>query len=296
MALDEIRKQIDRVDGEMKSLFRERMSCSEQVACEKAATNDCIYKPDREQAVIERQCADMDPALLMEYRAFLRRTMEISRKYQYGRTLAMRGCFPFPYVQKEPPVKRICVTESELFLCAAASGQIWPFPLPADQITTAESFEELGRMLTCGKADTGLGIMETIGEDVSGRLNSLLVSRGLYIHTCEVITLGDRRLKAAAFSDRLYVLPGHNRVKIVFVCPNRSGSLASVLAMIADYGVNLTEIHSVPFRTGDDWNYRFFAELGMNMLQEDMQALLFQLFSETTQMQLLGSYKCEGDL
>ena len=47
MELSEVRKNIDRVDGEIRKLFVERMSLADQVACIKAETEDVIYKPDR---------------------------------------------------------------------------------------------------------------------------------------------------------------------------------------------------------------------------------------------------------
>ena len=77
----------------MRTLFLERMKLADQVACIKAETADVIYKPDREEAVIQKQTAGMDPSLVREYTAFIKRTMEVSRKYQYGRTLELRHCF-----------------------------------------------------------------------------------------------------------------------------------------------------------------------------------------------------------
>ena len=49
MELSEVRKNIDRVDGEIRKLFMERMSLADQVACIKAETEDVIYKPDRKK-------------------------------------------------------------------------------------------------------------------------------------------------------------------------------------------------------------------------------------------------------
>ena len=65
--------------------------------------------------------------------------------------------------------------------------------------------------------------------------------------------------------------------------------------MISDYGVNLTEIHSMPYQDEEDWNYRFFAELSLNLLQQEAKALVYQLSCETQDLKLLGSYFCEGD-
>ena len=52
--------------------------------------------------------------------------------------------------------------------------------------------------------------------------------------------------KFVAVSKQLIVKNDHDRIAIVFACPHRSGSLAAVLGIFGDYGVNLTEIHSRP--------------------------------------------------
>ena len=145
------------------------------------------------------------------------------------------------------------------------------------------------------EADAGMGIIEEIGVGVSDELHNLLVAEHLYIKDCHILTEGESRKKVVTFTDCLYVLPHHNRVKILFECPNRSGSLGSILSMIADYGVNLTEIHSRPFREDEHWNYKFFAELDANIGSKDHRALLFQLSQETMYLQILGSYSCQGD-
>ena len=43
MDLSDVRKNIDRVDGEIRRLFVERMTLADQVACIKAKTEDKIY-------------------------------------------------------------------------------------------------------------------------------------------------------------------------------------------------------------------------------------------------------------
>lgn len=51
----QMRKNIDRVDAEIRKLFVERMTLADQVACIKAETEDKIYKPDREEIIIKKQ-------------------------------------------------------------------------------------------------------------------------------------------------------------------------------------------------------------------------------------------------
>ena len=286
MELSEVRENIDRVDREMRTLFVERMQLADQVARIKAETADVIYKPDREEAIIQKQIAGMNPSLVREYTAFIKRMMEVSRKYQYGRTLDLRRCFPFTYREEEPVIQKPAMVKEELYSCQGFSR---------DLVLTVDSYDQIGEMIRKKEADAGMGIIEEIGVGVSDELHNLLVAEHLYIKDCHILTEGESRKKVVTFTDCLYVLPHHNRVKILFECPNRSGSLGSILSMIADYGVNLTEIHSRPFREDEHWNYKFFAELDANIGSKDHRALLFQLSQETMYLQILGSYSCQGD-
>lgn len=298
MDLPQIRERIDRVDVSMRRLFCERMELSKQVACVKARTEDSIYKPDREALILEKRSEGMDPQLVMEYRALLRRMMEISRKYQYGLTLQMKDCFPFPFSREKPETARLMMVREELYICDFRSK---------DRVMTACTYEQIADSIDAGMADAGAGIIEKIGSGVSDELNSLLMRRRLFICECRVtgqhaFAAAGReqdtpveKFKVVTFTKKFTVLPDHNRLKLVFIAQNRSGALGSILSMIADYGVNLTEIHSIPYRTGKDWNYRFFVELDANLLEEEIKALVFQLSQETMELELLGSYRCEGD-
>ena len=78
MGLSKIREKINKIDDEMKSLFKERMDCSNEVAAVKIADQDKVFKPLREKEIVERFSADE------EYVAFVKKVMQISRKRQYG--------------------------------------------------------------------------------------------------------------------------------------------------------------------------------------------------------------------
>lgn len=82
MQLDEIRKEIDTVDDEMRNLFLRRMELSRQIALVKAGTGDAVRKPDREKAMIARLSEGMDPQLLDFYRSFLEHILFLSRSFQ----------------------------------------------------------------------------------------------------------------------------------------------------------------------------------------------------------------------
>ncbi|MBQ4323489.1 MAG: chorismate mutase [Clostridia bacterium] len=81
--LEEARKIIDRVDGEMAKLFAERMKAVAMVAEAKKDLGLQIFDPAREEEVIRRNSARVeDEGLKSYYINFLQSNMEISRAYQ----------------------------------------------------------------------------------------------------------------------------------------------------------------------------------------------------------------------
>ena len=267
MTLADVRKNIDRVDKEIKQLFKERMVLADNVAQVKAETEDDIYKPDREETIISNLTGDVDDNIKMEYTALIKRIMEISRKYQYGRTLELRDCL------------------DELYICQGCSR---------DKVIAVDSYDEVYELIKTGKVDAGMGILEDISYGVSDALHEVLTNNKLYIYRCNIVNENGHNKKVVTFADHLIVEENHNRLKVMFVCKNKSGSLSSVLSMISDYGVNLTEIHSAPNRQ-EHWNYRFYVELSANFLRKDIQALVFQLMNETEEFTILGSYACDEE-
>ena len=264
MELSDIRKEIDAVDAEIKELFQKRMQLADEVAKVKAETNDAIYKPDREMAIIDNQSAGLDKSIKQEYKALIKRVMEISRKYQYGRTLELRDCLDIDYKTTEPAISKIAMLKSEVYLAEGISR---------DRINAFNTHDELAASIIRGESDAGLGVMENIGVDVSDGLHKILINNNLFINKCDIIT-------------------EHNRLKVMFICKNSSGSLASILSMISDYDVNLTEIHSKPYIDGD-WNYVFSIEMTASLLVKEDRALIYQLMNETDEFKILGSYYCE---
>jgi chorismate mutase/prephenate dehydratase len=101
LTLEEARKEIDRIDNQIKILFEERMEAADAVARIKAETHDKIYKGNREDAIISRLIEGVDPSILKEYTALIKKMMQVSRKYQYGKTLELLDCFNVEYITNE---------------------------------------------------------------------------------------------------------------------------------------------------------------------------------------------------
>lgn len=81
MDLKSIRMDINRIDDSMKKLFDERLKCSENVARVKMAEGDEVFKPDRERQICERFSETGEN----DYLVFVKKIMQISRRYQYRR-------------------------------------------------------------------------------------------------------------------------------------------------------------------------------------------------------------------
>ena len=136
MTLEEVRKNIDRVDAKIRDLFTERMGLADEVARIKAQTDDVIYKPEREAVILKKQSECMDPHLVKEYQALIKRIMEISRKYQYGRTLQLRDCFPYTFEKEIQKPRKVAMLYKEVYICRNYQR---------DQIHTAQNYDEIAR-------------------------------------------------------------------------------------------------------------------------------------------------------
>ena len=284
MDLSEVRVNIDRVDNEIKKLFEERMHLSDCVARCKAETEDAIYKPDREVEIIERLTTGVDPSIKMEYKALIKRIMEVSRKYQYGRTLELRNCLDVSYVDSMPEIKKYVIEKRDEDILKHIDKK---------NVDTVEGMDNLLKCVLEDEETAGLGIMEDIGYSVSDEMHKIICDNPLYINECRIIPSIENGIehkkKLIKFTRNLVVRPEDNRLKIMFVCENRSGSLASVLSMIADYGIDLAEIHSKADEK-EIWNYVFIAELKCSFVKKETKALIFQLMNETDVFKIMGSY------
>ena len=96
--------------------------------------------------------------------------------------------------------------------------------------------------------------------------------------------------KFVAVSKKLIIKENHDRIAIVFACPHRSGSLAGVLGIFGDYGVNLTEIHSRPDGK-NPWSYLFYVDFTGNLKDDRIRTMFYQLSEELPFVKIIGSYE-----
>lgn len=276
MPLSKVRVEIDRIDSQIKELFRQRMGLSEQVFQVKLKTNDTIYKPDREAAIVERLTKDVAPEIVQEYSALIRKIIEVSRKYQYGRTLQVKGKLDISWKEEEEKAKKVAVLSAETF-----AGEIFEDV----KLCEADSLEALSELLESGEVDACALKLEDVGSNPSEDILLFLTKHNYYIN--RRVNMGRKDL--IAVSKNLVVTPDHKHIAIMFKQPNRAGALADTLAAISNYGVNASGIYARKDQE-EEWNYEYYLELEANLLDEKIKALVFQLIGETERFQMLGSY------
>ena len=83
MNLDELRMQINKLDEDMKRSFLERMKIAKAVAEYKLKNGLPILDEERENAMIEKNSAQIDDEMLRKYYIeFLKNNIAISKQYQ----------------------------------------------------------------------------------------------------------------------------------------------------------------------------------------------------------------------
>ncbi len=80
--LADVRLEIDEVDDALKNAFLARMELVEQVKAIKARIGGAVYNPDRENEMIRRLTADVEPRFQESYIRFLKEILAISKDYQ----------------------------------------------------------------------------------------------------------------------------------------------------------------------------------------------------------------------
>lgn len=285
MELSQIRKEIDRVDRQIRTLFQERMDLADQVARVKAQTGDDVYKPDREEEIIAGRSQGMDPSILPEYQALIKKIMGLSRAYQYGRILEMGGDFPFSCRKTTPEIQRLAVSQEDADLSL--------HNLRDTDFLILDQPEQVGETVAKGETDAGLVIVDPEDIPRANRVFAILMDQAIFVTDCRILKMGEKIRKVFTFSREGVVLPDHNRILTSFRCPDPEKDptgAAGVLSMVADYGFPLTALYTRPLYQEGTISYDYFAELSACMDQAQSRALLLQLSKEAKDFHFLGSY------
>lgn len=86
---------------------------------------------------------------------------------------------------------------------------------------------------------------------------------------------------------------GSDRTMLWFAAPHHSGSLYQCLKPLAEYGVNLTRLHSRPGFNGP-WQYQFYLEMEGHYDDENVSQGIASLKQHSEKCVLIGSYQYAG--
>lgn len=80
-----------------------------------------------------------------------------------------------------------------------------------------------------------------------------------------------------------------NKSSLVFSLQHKEGSLASILAILSFYGMNLTKIQSLPI-IGQEWQYQFYADIIFESKERFNQAIS-AIGPLTSNLKIMGLYE-----
>jgi prephenate dehydratase len=80
-----------------------------------------------------------------------------------------------------------------------------------------------------------------------------------------------------------------NKASLNFITNHTQGSLAKVLTTIAEGGINLSKLQSVPI-PGSDFMYSFHADMEFEQLGQ-FESIMEKIKPHTQQVKLFGVYK-----
>ncbi len=176
--LNEIRKDINAVDAEIRSLFLKRMELADEVVNYKMCTGDRILKQDREDQIIAKARETMAPDLQQEYQSFVKTTMRLSRKHQYKIMLDQHPeKLTLPLSPREHAPQSIVCQGIEGSYQSAAAAELYP----GAAIRHVSSFEDVFRAVSSGQAEFGLVPVENSTAGTINEVYDLLVQYQLYI-------------------------------------------------------------------------------------------------------------------
>lgn len=156
MGLEEIRKELDRIDREIVQLFQKRMDLSIEVAKDKAKTGKAVFDGKREEEKLN-SISDMvgDPLLKMPARELFRGLMTLSRRrqLQYLSEIGRKSDFFFREVGELSFSGKKLVAQGVKWSYSYLAGRVF---FQEDSIEFVEHFQDVLEAVRAGRADYGI--------------------------------------------------------------------------------------------------------------------------------------------
>jgi len=113
---------------------------------------------------------------------------------------------------------------------------------------------------------------------------------GLNIADDHICDSAYNQTRFVAISNSLIITDNAERISITFHLTHQSGSLASVLNLFAERGLNLSKIQSRPV-PDKPWEYSFWVDLTAKRGDRDAVLALYQLSRELPLLKMMGWYE-----
>jgi prephenate dehydratase len=152
--------------------------------------------------------------------------------------------------------------------------------------------------ITLIESDDTAGSARIIGETQAKGIAAIAPSDAAELYGLEILASGIETYKQnytrflVVGSESKGNLKG-NKVSICFSTGHKPGSLAAVLVKLAELGINLSKIQSVP-RLNGEWEYMFYVDLELTK-NTNSGVISRVLANRTSNLEILGVY-FKGDM
>lgn len=142
--------------------------------------------------------------------------------------------------------------------------------------------------------DTGLSAKEIAEQNINGRA-AIAGKHAGEVFRLEVIAadIHDNKRNFTRFlalrKRNGELVKGINKASISFRAHHTPGSLAKVLTIIGEYGINLNKIQSLPV-IGEEWKYYFYVDLRFEDFA-NYRKMMGEIEPLTSELKILGEYQ-----
>jgi chorismate mutase/prephenate dehydratase len=152
----------------------------------------------------------------------------------------------------------------------------------ASRVPALDVMDARSRRMACERAAQEPNAAAIANETFAARF-------GLAVAQRSILDRAGDRVRYAVAGARPSRRTGQDVTSLVFTARDAAGSLLDVLRVLAERGINLTNIQSHPVR-GEAWSYLFYVELAGHVIDRPLVTAFEEIKRLTRSFKVLGSY------